>query len=87
MLQRVGLFTGADSVEAWPMLRACEIHVEMDGGPSVRDVANALAHPIVGIVHGETVMLLELLDMTPLREGLQGPAAVKSEVAATSHLP
>ncbi|WP_406633211.1 hypothetical protein [Amycolatopsis sp. WGS_07] len=56
MLRRVGLFTGADSVEAWPMLPACEIHVEMDGGPSVRDVANALAYPIVGIVHGETAV-------------------------------
>lgn len=60
LLRRVGSFAGADLVDAWPSMPAGEIHVETDGPSSFRAVVNTFAHPILGIVHGDTV--LELFD-------------------------
>ncbi|QUQ64614.1 hypothetical protein [Kutzneria sp. CA-103260] len=51
MLRRIGLLAGAFALDVWTGNGGNYLHVEIDDGPRIYDVLDALRHPLAGVIH------------------------------------
>lgn len=87
-LIRTSLLTGARALDVWSGLGNTQIHVEMDGGPPISALVDALRHPVAGVTahakvldaaenrHAQMCDLLPTADrfLGDLRDARPGPA-------------